>query len=143
MVGKTARTLLLVRLLSLELYNRMVEGLMRHGLTPTQYMVLSLASDHAKLSTADMARRFQITPQSMNQTVATLLAKRVISRRVSPSHGRILHIQLTPSGSRLLARCDTAIDRLEKSAFAHFVPREMTDFRKLLTKALSHPRRKP
>jgi DNA-binding MarR family transcriptional regulator len=143
MVGTTARTLLLVRLLSLELYYRMVEGLVRYGLTPTQYMVLSLASDHPSLSTADMARRFQITPQSMNQTVATLLAKRLISRRVSPSHGRILHIGLTPSGSKVLARCDTAIDRLEKSAFGHFVPREMADLRKLLTKALSHTRRKP
>ncbi len=143
MVGATARTLLLVRLLGLELYARMVESLVRYGLTPTQYMVLSLASDHPSRSTADMARRFQITPQSMNQTIATLLAKRLISRRVSPSHGRILHIELTPSGSKLLARCDAAIDKLEGSAFGHFVPREMSDFRKLLTKALSHPRRKP
>ena len=112
MVARTARTLLLVRLLALELYQRMVESLARHKLTPTQYMVLSLASDHSNLSTADMARRFQIAPQSMNQTVASLLAKRLITRCESPTHRRILHIGLTPSGSKLLARCDAAIDRL-------------------------------
>ena len=141
MVGATARTLLLARLLALDLYHRMVKSLVRFELTPTQYMVLSLASDHASLSIADMARRFRITPQSMNQTVATLLAKRFITRRESPSHRRILHIRLTPSGSKLLARCDAAIDRLERSAFGHFAARELTDFRKLLAKALTHSRR--
>ena len=95
----SARTLLLARMLALELYQRMLKSLMRYELTPTQYMVLSLASDHASRSIADMARRFQITPQSMNQTVATLLAKRLITRSESPSHRRILHIRLTPSGS--------------------------------------------
>ena len=137
----SARTLLLARMLALELYQRMLKSLMRYELTPTQYMVLSLASDHASRSIADMARRFQITPQSMNQTVATLLAKRLITRSESPSHRRILHIRLTPSGSKLLGKCDAAIDRLETSAFGHFAARELTEFRKLLAKALTHPRR--
>ena len=143
MVGTAARTLLLVRLLELELYHRMVESLLLYELTPTQYMVLSLASDHASLSTADMARRFQIAPQSMNQTVATLLEKRLIARRESPAHRRILHIRPTPSGSKLLAKCDAAIDEVEKSAFGHLAPRDLAVFRKLLVKTLSHPRRKP
>ena len=133
--------LLLVRMLELELYHRMVEALLRFDLTPAQYMVLSLSSDHASLSTADMARRFQIAPQSMNQTVATLLSKRLISRRESPLHRRILHIRLSVAGTRLLTRCDAAIDEVERSAFGHFAPRDLVAFRDLLVKALSNPRR--
>ena len=140
MVGTAARTLLLVRMLELELYHRMLESLALFELTPTQYMVLSLASDHASLSIADMARRFQIAPQSMNQTVAMLLRKRLIGRRESPAHKRILHIKVTAAGKRLLARCDAVIDQVEHSAFGDLAPRELSALRDLLGRALSRSR---
>jgi DNA-binding MarR family transcriptional regulator len=139
MPGKAARTSFLVRRLQLDMYNRMVDTLLSFRLTPTQYMVLSLAADHGMLCTADMARRFQIAPQSMNQTVATLLRKRLLARRESPDHRRILHIRLTPAGTRLLEKCDAAIDAMERDAFGHFQPEELAALRTLLLKALSKP----
>ena len=137
MVAKSARTLLLVRLLQLKLYNEMVEALRAFDLTPLQYLVLSLAAHRSSLSTADLARRFEITPQSMNEVIAALEGKKLISRRESPGHRRILHIRLMAAGTRLLQRCDVEVDRIERSAFRDFSTKELTTFRGLLSKALA------
>jgi DNA-binding MarR family transcriptional regulator len=72
----------------------------------------------------------------MNETVALLRQKRLISRRESPGHRRILHIRLTSSGRRLLERCDRDVDRLEREAFRGFESRELALFREFLHKAL-------
>jgi DNA-binding MarR family transcriptional regulator len=137
MMGKSARTILLVRLLQLKLYNEMVESLQTFDLTPLQYMVLSLAGHHGSLSTADLARRFHITPQSMNEVIAALEGKRLIDRRESPDHRRILHVRLKAAGIRLLQKCDGEIDRIERSAFRDFSAKELTAFRGMISKALS------
>jgi len=136
MHGGSARTFLLVRSLQMEIFHCMVEALGPFHLTPTQYMVLSLASDHGQLSTAELARRFQIAPQSMNQTVASLLRKGLIIRRESPAHRRILHIGLTPQGRKLLRQCDAVIDRMEHLAFKDFEFKELEAFRHMIQKAL-------
>jgi DNA-binding MarR family transcriptional regulator len=137
MIGKSARTLLLVRLLQLRLHNEMVESLRLFELTPLQYMVLSLASRSGNWSTADLARRFDIAPQSMNEVVAALEGKKLIARRESPDHRRILHIRVKASGARLLQKCDREIDRIERSAFRSFSSKELTAFRGMLSKLLS------
>jgi DNA-binding MarR family transcriptional regulator len=139
MAAGSARTILLVRTLQLEVSHRMAEALAPFRLTPTQYMVLSLASDHASLSTAEMARRFQIAPQSMNQTIAALLRKRLIGREESPAHRRILRIRLTPAGRKLLGRCDAVMDEVEQIAFESLGSAELKALRALLRKALFHP----
>jgi DNA-binding MarR family transcriptional regulator len=136
-MGKSARTILLVRLLQLKLYNQMVERLRLFDLTPLQYLVLSLAAHRGSWSTAELARRFEITPQSMNEVVAILEGKRLIARRESPDHRRILHIRLSAAGLRLLKRCDSEVDRIEQSAFGHFSAKDLALFRGLIAKALS------
>ena len=136
-MAKSARTLLLVRLLQLKTYNELVEALRRFDLTPLQYMVLSLASHRGSWSTADLARRFHIAPQSMNEVIAALEAKKLIARRESPDHRRILHIRFTAAGSKLLAKCERAVDRVERSIFRNFDRKELTLFRGMLAKALA------
>lgn len=136
MRGEAARTTFLIRLLQLELYNQMVERLRGSELTPLQFLVLSLASRHDQWSTADLARRFHIAPQSMNEVVAALEGKKLIARRVSPDHRRILRIRLTAAGTRTLERCNHEMDALERSAFHDFSAKELGAFRAMLMKAL-------
>src|SRR5262245_30735349 len=137
LMGMSARTILLVRLLQLKLYNRMVEALRLFDLTPLQYLVLSLAGHRGTWSTAELARRFEITPQSMNEVVAILEGKKLIARRESPDHRRILHIRLSAAGVRLLKKCDGEVDRIEQSVFGRFSPKELALFRDLIAKGLS------
>jgi DNA-binding MarR family transcriptional regulator len=132
MKTKTARTVLLLRVLQMKAYSRIAESLMELAMTPAQYMVLSIASHHGTWSTAAMARRFMVSPQSMNETIATLEAKKLITRRESPEHRRTLHISLTLAGVRLLAKCDARIDRVEEEVFGYLSAAELERFRDML-----------
>jgi len=135
MASERPRTIFLLRLLQLNLYNLLVERLDAFGVKPVQYMVLSIVASRGSWSTAELARRFYIAPQSMNEVVASLEKRRLIERRESPEHRRILHIRLTKGGMRLLAKCDSAVDHIERAAFKEFAQEELRLFRELLGRA--------
>src|SRR6185503_6510124 len=80
MAAQKPRTIFLLRLLQLNIYNLMIERLRPAGLTPIQYLVLSILSRRGTWSTAELARRFHIAPQSMTEIVASLQKKKLIAR---------------------------------------------------------------
>jgi len=116
------RTSYLIRRVQLLVYASLSECLRQHRLTPMQYMLLSLSRRGGEMSSADLARRFAITPQSMNEKIATLQRKRLIVRHVSSEHRRILRISLTAQGARLLKVCDREVDAMEDRLFAALTP---------------------
>ena len=130
------KTVFLLRLLQLNIYNLIVESVRDFDISPIHYMVMSILNTRGSWSTADLARRFHIAPQSMNEVVATLLKKKLITRRESPDHRRILHIRLTAAGRKLVEKCDKCIDRIEQETFKDFSPLEVSGFRDLLSRAL-------
>ena len=130
---RAARTIYLLRQTQLRIYAAMVERLNALGLTPVQYTVLSLSSREGGLSSADLARRAQITPQSMNEVIAALHRKGLITRHEAPENRRILRVVLTNEGNRLLPECERQIDRLEAELFGCFNKSELTDLRSLLS----------
>jgi DNA-binding MarR family transcriptional regulator len=136
MAAQKPRTIFLLRLLQLNIYNLMIERLRPAGLTPIQYLVLSILSRRGTWSTAELARRFHIAPQSMTEIVASLQKKKLIARSKSLAHGRILNIRLTAAGIRRLDRCNLAVDRLERTVFADLDAGELAQFRESLTTAL-------
>ncbi len=137
---RAARTSYLLRQAQMQIYAAMVERLGALGLTPVQYMVLSLSSREGGLSSADLARRAQITPQSMNEIIAALHRKGLIGRHEAPENRRILRVVLTKEGNRLLPECERQMDQLEAEFFNCFDKSELTAFRNLLTKFLEAQR---
>jgi DNA-binding MarR family transcriptional regulator len=137
---KAARTIYLLRQAQLRVYAAMVERLAALGLTPVQYMVLSLSSREGGLSSAELARRTQITPQSMNEVIAALHRKGLISRHEAPENRRILRVVLSKEGTRLLPECERQIDQLEAELFGCFDKNDLASFRDLLSTFLESRR---
>jgi len=135
-VAKAPRTIYLVRQTQLLVYAAMVDCLEGFDLTPVQYMVLSLSSNERSPSSADLARRTQMTPQSMNELIAALHRKGLVRRREHPDNKRILQVSLTKDGARLLAQCDRHIDRMEQGIFSCLNEKELGAFRRLHVKVL-------
>lgn len=81
--------------------------------TPGQYTTLSLLASQRDQSSADLARKAGVTPQSMSETIAGLERKGLIARAENPEHRRILTLSLTDEGRALLKRCDVLVDDLE------------------------------
>jgi DNA-binding MarR family transcriptional regulator len=89
-----------------------------HGLTLPAYTALSIVQAHDGLSNAQLARRSLITPQSMSEVLALLVARGYVRRKASPGLGRVIGTELTPEGVRALGRCNRAVDEVERRMLA-------------------------
>lgn len=72
------------------------------GLTTPQYSVLAGLEFSEGLSSAELARRAFVTPQTMQSIIATLERDGLIKRTAHPVHGRVLTAELTPGGRSAL-----------------------------------------
>lgn len=135
----TARTLYLVKRLQHETYLRMDEVLQPLGVTVAQYTVLSMLGHRDGMSSAQLSRRYAVTPQTMIKLIAGLEGKGFISRRGAAGNRRVLQVSLTAAGRRLLATCEAAIDRVETALFAGFSRAESAQFRQALGRLLGWP----
>jgi DNA-binding MarR family transcriptional regulator len=112
----------------------LTDCLHEYRLTPAQYLMLSLSRRGGELSSASLARRFTISPQSMNEMIAGLERKKLIARTVAGEKRRTLQINLTPEGAKLLKACDRAVERMEKRLFSPLSAAELHSFRSALIK---------
>ena len=88
------------------------------GLTVPKYTALSILRDRPGLSNAQMARRSYVTPQSMNEVLASLERDGLIVRAPSANHGRVLEVALSDRGNEVLAACDRAVTHMENAMLA-------------------------
>jgi DNA-binding MarR family transcriptional regulator len=131
-----ARTSYLVKRLQHALYLRMESTLAPFELTATQYTVLSILGHRRDQSSAQLARRFAVTPQTMIKLVASLEAKGLISRAEGDEDRRRLVVSLTRAGRRVLEACEAAIDAMETEAFSALGEDRLAGLRSLLLATL-------
>jgi DNA-binding MarR family transcriptional regulator len=86
---------------------RLESSLAGHELTVPEYSALSAFDARPQLSSAELARLLDVTPQTMNTLVHGLLGRSLLSRERRPSQGKTLLLRLSPRGRRLL---DTATE---------------------------------
>jgi DNA-binding MarR family transcriptional regulator len=91
-------------------------------------------------SSAQLSRRFAMTPQSMNEIVRILLQKDLIIKTIDPAHKRILRLSLTESGKVILKQCNTAINAVEKNLFGDLTEEEYDSYRQIMGKILEKAR---
>jgi DNA-binding MarR family transcriptional regulator len=131
---RPARTSYLIRQAQLITFVHVTDCLREYRITPMQYTLLSFSRRNGELSSADLARRFGITPQSMNEAISTLQRKRLLSRKEAAEHRRIQRISLTSEGGKLLKKCDRKIDAMEQKLFAALSRKEIDALRATLGK---------
>jgi DNA-binding MarR family transcriptional regulator len=100
----------------------MTAALREHGVTLSEYAVLTALAEEPGLSNADLARRAFVTPQTMNQVLRELEHKGWVSRHPHPGHGRILQAELTAGGRRVLGGCHQAVSGVEERMLAGLDP---------------------
>ncbi|OJG06080.1 putative HTH-type transcriptional regulator [Pseudonocardia autotrophica] len=106
-------TLYLVKRLELAIRARLDEALRPHGLSTLQFTALTALRARDGLSSAQLARRSFVTPQTMNEMVRWLERRGHIVRRRDPDNRRVLLLTLTDEGRALLERCDPLVEGIE------------------------------
>ncbi|MBS0530296.1 MAG: MarR family transcriptional regulator [Proteobacteria bacterium] len=75
------------------------------GVTPPQFVVLTMLKAYPGLSGADLARVALLTPQTVGVIVRNLERDSAIRKMPHPVHGRVLQWTLTRRGKTLLDKC--------------------------------------
>ena len=132
------RILYLIKRAEIEVTSRMSRALERYKITVTQFTVLYFVwHDKGDLSSAQLSRRFSMTPQSMNELISVLQRKKLLKKAVDPAHKRILRISLTPAGRKLLKDGNAALDQVEEQLLAGLNTTEKEKFRELVGRILA------
>jgi DNA-binding MarR family transcriptional regulator len=106
-------------------FRRQLEAeLVRHGLTVPEYSALSAFDVCAQLSSAELARLLEVTPQTMNTLVHELLSRSLLERELRPTRGKTLLLRLTRRGRRLLDSATKTVRAVESSALNEREPSE-------------------
>lgn len=103
--------------LNLLLRKTLDERLKPHNLGGLQYTILTLIRDRDGISSAELSRRFFVTPQTMNESVTALERRGLIARTESEANRRILIARVLPEGLALLKTCDRIADEVEAEVF--------------------------
>ena len=134
-MAKRPRTIYLVKRLETLIRVRLELALQDLALTPGQYTTLSVINA-GPISSADLARRVGITPQSMSEVIATLERKGLITRTVRDDNRRISDVALTGAGAALLEQAEGRVDLLEGDLWRDLSPDETAALRGMLERAL-------
>lgn len=110
--GATAQSIYLVKRLETLIRVPLEAALQHLALTPGQYTMLSVVAA-GPVSSADLARRVGITPQSMSEVIAALERKGLITRTARDDNRRIADTVLTTARETLLQRAEDCVDVVE------------------------------
>lgn len=103
-----------------------------HDLTPLQYTILNVVQRRSGLSSADLSRRFYVTPQTMGQVLNGLEARGLLKRTENPVNRRVLLVNITPAGDAVVRACQKEMDRVEQLLFSDIAADDLKVLRKTL-----------
>lgn len=101
------------------------------SLTGMQYSILTMIEANGGMSSAEVSRRFFVTPQTMNQTIQGLVQQGLIDKQRDPDNRRVLILGLTDEGRALLVKADAIADQVERETFSVLDDAELAMLRKL------------
>jgi len=82
------------------------------ALTTPQYAALTALEREEGLSSAELARRCFVTPQTMH-SIVTRLEEGLLRRTPHPNHGRIQRLHLTDEGQTRLDQAHKIVEAIE------------------------------
>lgn len=92
----------LVKQVQYKAYLRLEDVFQPLGVTAVQFRIMTTLFSRAGISSAELARLYDVKPQTMIKQVATLERKGLIVRRNSDTNRKLLELRLTPEGERVL-----------------------------------------
>jgi DNA-binding MarR family transcriptional regulator len=84
------------------------------------------------LSSAELSRLGNVSPQAMNTVLHRLENAQVVARPATVASGRALPASLTADGRTLLKRAEAAVREADARVLAKLTPAEQREFKRML-----------
>lgn len=127
-----ASTLYLIKQLELAVRALMDDALRPLGLTTLQYTALTVLERRSGLSSAQLARRSFLRPQTMNVMVQTMEERGLIRRDRDLANRRVLVATLTDHGCEVLREAAPLVAAIEGKLLDGMSARRRAEFRTVL-----------
>lgn len=114
-------------------------ALRAHGINPRQFAMLALLVRDAGVSQAELARRVMITPQSVSESLGTLVQQGLISRTAGDV-GHPSQLRVTHAGRALLRRAYPLVEQSQRESFSALSVRQQAALGELLRKMIDRPK---
>jgi DNA-binding MarR family transcriptional regulator len=116
---------------------RDTDAALRHlGLNNAKYVVLRLLNERPDLSSAQLARRSFLSPQTMHSMIVNLEKLGWVDRTLHPENARISLTRLTKEGERMELAGRAVVERWSSAMVQHMSKTEQEQFVALLRKAI-------
>jgi len=102
------------------------------GMASAHYALLISIRTHPGITGAELARRLNVTPQSVASLVARLADKGQLERRTHPRHRHVRELHLTDAGRQALHASDSVIATIEDRITARLGPEDTARFTAML-----------
>ncbi|MCK6426648.1 MAG: MarR family transcriptional regulator [Burkholderiaceae bacterium] len=130
----TARAFFYIQQVELLARRRIEQGLQDEAITAGQYMVLNLIVHHEPVSSADLARRANMTAQSMGEFIKAMETKGLLERRSDPNNRRVIQVSSTAAGRAALVQAEAKVDQIEREYFGCLTVEELAQLKMLLNR---------
>jgi DNA-binding MarR family transcriptional regulator len=104
------------------------------SLTLPEFVCLRILSMSPGLSSAELSRHTNVTPQAMNTVLRKLEDVGAVARPESVSSGRALPATLTSQGRALLKRAEAAVQLADARILAKLTAAQQREFKRMLGK---------
>ena len=112
-----------------EVKDRTEEALEPLNLTPMQFTILSSLSRWKGMCSAELSRRFKVTPQTMGEMIGNLERRGLVVRKEDPANRRTLKLALSQEGAQLIDACNAQMRKMELEMFSSLSPAELHGLR--------------
>lgn len=108
------------------------------GLTTSQFAVLFVLSQSDGQPISEIAKRLAMGKSSLTGLVDRMVDRGLVTRRASPSDGRVTNIHLEVSGLQLLARAKQETKHFNSALLSPFSDQEQLVIQRFLTHLVDH-----
>jgi len=102
------------------------------SLTLPEFVCMRMLSMSPGLSSAELSRLGNVSPQAMNTVLHRLENAQVVTRPATVASGRALPASLTADGRALLKRAEAAVREADARVLAKLTPTEQREFKRML-----------
>ena len=121
-----------------EVRDQTEEVLAPFNLTPMQFTILASLGRWKGMCSAELSRRFKVTPQTMGEMIANLERRGLVARQEDPANRRALRLTLSDAGVQMVEACNAEMQKMEMEMFSSFSPLERHELRTRLIALHEH-----
>ena len=108
------------------------------GVTLPMYRVLAVLRQSETKTLSELSNLVRVEQSTLSRLIGQMVKRGLVTRKRPADNGRIVHIDLTPSGEAMADRLISVAIHFEATAVTHLSPTKVEELRRILLQINRH-----